>query len=180
MSIQKRDEMLANRLRGACPEARFRELIPLIRKHRGDEKKISEELQGWWDAPPPVAVAEWEVKTTKKLPKKLEQTTMNMPRQFQHPPSGGVPRARPQNNNMVARGPGGRGGPAAARGPSGGRGNGPDMRRTMNNNATNAVAQAAMQVRTCDERLDKRHKTRDTRQETRDTRHETRDTRQET
>ena len=48
------------------PAALLADLVPLIRKFKGDENKVQEEIAKWWSEPAPVQEEQWVTKSTKK------------------------------------------------------------------------------------------------------------------
>ena len=59
---------LSFQLKGACPPHKRKDLAQLVKSLNGDEAKIMEKIQEWWEEPA-APVEEWE-DVNKKVPKK--------------------------------------------------------------------------------------------------------------
>jgi len=69
-NTNSKDAAMIENLRGACPPHKKKDLDKLFKQMHGDETKIMEKIQEWWEEPAPTRVEEsWE-SVNKKVPKR--------------------------------------------------------------------------------------------------------------
>lgn len=65
-----KDAAMIENLRGACPPHKKKDLDKLFKQLNGDETKIMEKVQEWWDEPAPKVEESWEAVNKKVVKKK--------------------------------------------------------------------------------------------------------------
>lgn len=104
---------LVDQFKDVCPPHKKKDLDALVKKMGGDEEKIMQAIQEWWDEPQKPEEPQWE-DVNKKASKKKQTHPV-------HQRAGGGGRASGRGSRDIGRGRTGRGG-------GGGRGAGPDRR----------------------------------------------------
>mmetsp|Transcript_10342 Transcript_10342/g.15204 ORF Transcript_10342/g.15204 Transcript_10342/m.15204 type:complete len:808 (+) Transcript_10342:158-2581(+) len=105
---------LVDQYKDTVPEHRRKDLDALVKKCNGDEEKITESIQAWWDEPTTTQEAEWEdvnKKNKKKLPESKGRTSS----------SRGPGRGRGRGGSTGGRGAGAERGRRGGRAGRGGR-----------------------------------------------------------
>ncbi|KAG7360373.1 hypothetical protein IV203_035472 [Nitzschia inconspicua] len=73
-NTKKKDTTMMDNFKGACPPHKIRDLDKLVKQMKGDEAKIMERIQEWWEEPVnPEEEEKWEDVNKKTLKKKQEQ-----------------------------------------------------------------------------------------------------------
>mmetsp|Transcript_23486 Transcript_23486/g.27188 ORF Transcript_23486/g.27188 Transcript_23486/m.27188 type:complete len:168 (+) Transcript_23486:128-631(+) len=109
-----KDAAMIENLRGACPPHKKKDLDKLFKQMHGDEAKINEKIQEWWEEPSqPVQEESWESVNKKSVKKKSMS-------------SGGGSSDRRDRGSRGGGRDGGRGGRGGGGGTRGGRGGGRD------------------------------------------------------
>mmetsp|Transcript_12687 Transcript_12687/g.19107 ORF Transcript_12687/g.19107 Transcript_12687/m.19107 type:complete len:812 (-) Transcript_12687:187-2622(-) len=102
-ALRRKDMKIADKYKESCPPNRYKDLEPLVKQLKGNEKEIQRVIQEWWEDPGSTALEpEWE-NVSKKTPKQKGSDS------FQRGVDRDRDRDRPRYNGGRGGGRGGRG-----------------------------------------------------------------------